>query len=302
MGDKLNEISVIVCSYNPNWDAMKFTLDSIVSQKFIDIEIIITDDGSKVDLFPKIKSYFKECAFDNYKLIKNKVNKGTVLNLNSGLLHANGNYTKVISPGDALVHEKVLRNWIDFNKNNNLRWSFSDALYYRGKHNDYECVRVMAHPQNIDVYNNHNFQKCRWNYVVLDDYALGATMISDTSLLKEYIVKILGKIKYAEDNVWRIMMFDGVVGGYYPQNTILYEFGTGISTKINTDWSEKLMKDFRSANEIMFGSDNLDIFQNEIVEACKLKNGNILNKLLIRGKLQHVLKQHFNKRLTEIKY
>lgn len=301
MGDTLNEISVIVCSFNPNWASMKFTLDSIVSQKYIDIEIIITDDGSKEDLFPKIKSYFEECTFKNYKLIKNKDNKGTVSNLNSGLLCANGNYAKVISPGDVLVHENVLRNWIDFNNNNNLRWSFSDAIYYIGNHNDYECIRVMAHPQNIDVYNQHNFQKCRWNYVVLDDYALGATMISDTSLLKEYVNKILGKIKYAEDNVWRIMMFDGVVGGYYPQNTILYEFGSGVSTKKNTDWSEKLIKDFRSANEIMFGRDNLDIFQNEIVKACKLKNGNVLNKLFIRGKLQHVLKQKFNKRITEIK-
>ena len=46
-----------------------------------------------------VKEYFENNEFNNYKLVFNPVNKGTVYNTYSGLLAAEGKYIKFISPG-----------------------------------------------------------------------------------------------------------------------------------------------------------------------------------------------------------
>ena len=44
-------ISVIVCTYNANWEKTKNTLFSIIRQKNVIFEIIVTDDGSASNNF-----------------------------------------------------------------------------------------------------------------------------------------------------------------------------------------------------------------------------------------------------------
>ena len=83
-------VSVVVVTYNPSWDKEKETLDSILKQKGISIEIIIADDGSKENNFSLVKEYFEKNEFNDYKLVFNPVNKGTVYNTYSGLLADEG--------------------------------------------------------------------------------------------------------------------------------------------------------------------------------------------------------------------
>ena len=96
---------------------------------------------------------------------------------------------------------------MNFCKKYNCRWSFSEAVYYQGDPDQKNYVSVGAHQQDLTLYIKHDSRLCRWNYTALDDIALGASIFSGTSLLKEYIDKIIDKVIYAEDNVWRKMMF-----------------------------------------------------------------------------------------------
>lgn len=34
-------------------------------------------------------------------------------------------------------------------------------------------------------------------------------------------------------------MFDGIIGMYFPENAVFYEFGTGVSTKKSDVWSQR---------------------------------------------------------------
>ena len=44
-------VSVILCTYNPDWRKLKATLLSAAMQENIDFEIVLTDDGSGEDHF-----------------------------------------------------------------------------------------------------------------------------------------------------------------------------------------------------------------------------------------------------------
>lgn len=293
------EVTVIICSYNPRKDAMFFTLDSVVNQKNIRLEIIICDDGSIDNLYIDIENYFAKKHFHDWRMICNKINQGTVQNFYSGIKESMGYYIKALSPGDALKGDEVLRTWVDYNSKHELQWSFSDAIYYKESFKNMKLISAHAHPNNLRPYLARDTEQCRWNYVVLDDIAMGATMLCETEVEKKYVERILGKVKYAEDNVWRLMMFDGIVGGYYPKETVWYEYGTGISTGGNQVWIDRLEKDWKAANIIMLERNEFDDFQKIMIEGLENKRKNIFNKLLIKGKLYDYLARKFFARKTK---
>lgn len=293
------QISVIVATYNPIFEKLFETLLSIVNQKGIVFEIVVTDDGSKKNYFEEIRAFFNEKDFKNYKLVSNVLNKGTVENMLSGIKMAEGKYVKGISPGDQLYNNCVLKEWIDYMEMNHVAWSFSDAVYYKRKDNKNCIIRGTAYPTNLNPYLKKNVNKCRWNYVVLGDIALGATMLCERELQLEYIKKIVGKVIYAEDNIWRLMMFDGYIGCYFPKSTILYEYGTGISTTNNSEWEYRLKKDWECATEILLNPKGItDDFQKKMIYACEKKKS--YEKIFVKGKIESWFMKKFCKRMTNV--
>ena len=294
--------------YNSSFERIRKTLVSFLEQEDVRFEIIVTDDGSEENHREEIESLFAEYGFKDYKMVMNPINRGTVKNHNAGLAVAEGKYNKGLSPGDYFHDKHVIRDWIDFLEASGAEWAISDAIYY-----DKDTgipVSVRAHPQDITPYLLTTVKKCidktdtvkieqlkrqaRWNYVVLDDIALGTVMLSTTELSKRYSARVEVKgIKYAEDNMWRVMMFDGVVASYYRERpTIYYEYGSGISTSGSTFWSKRLREDWLKANEIMRETEILDDFQKEMLK----KIGNrILEKLIFR------VKAKFMPRMTPLK-
>lgn len=297
--NEIHEISVIVCTYNPSEYSLFYTLDSIVNQESVNFEIIIADDGSATDFLNEVISYFDSREFRHWTIVRNQVNHGTVYNLHTGLRECNGKYVKIISPGDALYGKNILQKWLAFHENGEYKWSFSDAIYYIGDPKDKEYIEVQAHPNNILPYLRMKKSECRWNYVALGDIALGATLFCEKSIMVEYISKIIDKVIYAEDNIWRMMMFDGIVGGYFPHTAILYEYGTGISTKVSDIWENRIKRDWESANNIMLQNKQLDKFQISVVKAWRLNgNDNKFVRIFIKGKLKAFAISKIKKRKT----
>jgi glycosyltransferase involved in cell wall biosynthesis len=97
-------VSVIVITYN-SADYIVETLESIKSQTYANIEIIIADDCS-VDETVEVS---KKWLFDNIerfigtKIVVSKKNLGVAGNCNSGLQQATGDWVKLIAGDDVLV-------------------------------------------------------------------------------------------------------------------------------------------------------------------------------------------------------
>ncbi len=297
------DVSVVVASYYPSWEKMKFTLDSILMQTGVNIQIIISDDGSDDNLFDEIQTYMQENHFDNYKLVGDGINHGTVINIYNGICEANGRYSKFISPGDALNGKDTLGKWLKALEESGKRWSFCDAVYF-GDVRDLKPVIASANPQIIDCYQRNDDRSCRWNYLVLNDLALGACTLGQTDLLKECLSEIVGKVKYAEDNIYRLMMYRNIVPMYYEHNSVLYEYGTGVSTSANDKWTKLLLADSNETDKVMFSDENRDEFQDKIYRAYeKRKAESKISQLNLgaKGRLKIMLKRNLFPRKTPSK-
>lgn len=287
---------------------MILTIDSIISQKGVNIEMIVTDDGSKNNYFGKLKEYLRNKGVINYKLIEHEKNQGTVLNIYGGVTKSSYKFVKVISPGDILAEDDVLYKWIQQMLHKEYEWSFSDAIYYCKDNGKYIAVERDTHPQMVKPYIQEDVVSCRWNYVVNDDIALGAATFSTLDILKEYLERIINKVKYAEDNVWRLMVYDGIVPYYHPFETILYECNTGISTSGGDRWSKLLRADWDATNKIMFDhSNDKDNLQKEMKKYIFKEYSNhkivrIIQKIKIPGKLLLSIKRKVSPRLSSTKY
>lgn len=293
------DISVIVVTYNPELSKLYKTLDSIICQKGISFEIILCDDGSKVRFDDEIYRYFSTRNFVLYEMVFHDRNEGTVSNYFSGLEKAKGKYTKLISPGDYLVGEFTLYDWIHFLEEKGAEWSFSDIFCHRSDMGNDGFFKARAYPQIILPYLRNDPYKCAWNYLALCDIANGAAIIGTTRVQMRFCEMIRNKgIRYAEDSIWRLMMFDEVVGCYFPKAAVCYEYGTGISSSSDPIWKERLKKDWKLMIQIMLEETNISARQKKIVKAAMQTSK--FKKLFIWGKLRYWLKYHFHPRLTDI--
>lgn len=245
------DVSVIIVTYNSVWEKLELTLISSVRQKNISLQIIIADDGSESVYHKEIEQLMLKYKFYNYKIISKSVNQGTVLNIANGLKYADGFYTKTIAPGDYFYDELSLYKWCKFMKDNHIKVSFGNAIFYR-KFNLMEFIKIKGSPVNKYLYHqNQKRNKIFVDYIVANDTILGAAQMMETSLIKEYIQLISNKVIYAEDYMLRIMIFDGIKVCYYPSIVIMYEYGTGISTSQNDKWKKILQKDFEQTDNII---------------------------------------------------
>lgn len=301
---KKYKAAICVLTYFPYMEKLIDTLQSIVKQKKIHFQIVISDDGSQENHFEKIKEYFNKVKFTDYKLIAASENQGTVKNVEHAVLEAEAEYIKLISPGDCLTTETILAEWIDHLEKSKKKWSFSDAYYYskdeQGRYIFHSCY---ANPQIVDVYLRHKDEWCRWNYSVLDDIALGAATLCERDLMLRYIQEISGKVKFGEDNIYRLMVFDGFVADYFPKEAILYEYGSGISTSSNKVWEKRLQDDWKVTQSIMISRPSVEKIQRQIKKVLidRQKDGRILYKLKRlkeKGRIVIALKRRMNMRVT----
>lgn len=291
------EVSVVIVTYNSIYEKTIKTIESILAQKDVNLEIIVADDGSRDNNMDLLKVFFEDRGFQNYKLVANRINQGTVRNFISGLKVSEGKYVKSISPGDYLYGNSTLRQWIDFLKQKKSQWSFAEAIYYQQIDGQLIPVSVNAHPLLMTPYIKEQTDQCRWNYVVLRDNALGSVMLGETSVILSYCEKISKNgIIYTEDTIFGLMMFDGIVGVYYPNYVVLYEYGTGISTHGDSVWGQRIKDDWSKAELMIEESTHLDNYQMSMVKAIKRRKGNYFSKLLVKGMPDFWYHSHFNYR------
>ena len=305
--EKNNEdITVVVITYNPIPEKVFITLNSILLQKGVNIKIVIADDGSKNNLFSNIKDYFKKHNFNDYVLIDNSENHGTVKNLYSAIKIVTTPYVKDISPGDCLYGEYVLHDWLLCAKNNSASLVFSDTVCYTDiSEYNVRFVKNNASPQNLKSFRKGG-ESLRTVYLLYDDLCCGASILFKTEVLKKYLELIIGKVIYAEDHVIRLMVYKNEISFWFENNSVLYETGAGISTSKNVAWSKKLYNDQVSADTILYSwldkNRKFDRKLNYMIKAHSLvvKHRWFLKLLRLRKGLCLFIKNGFKLRKTNV--
>lgn len=101
------QVSIIVLTYNSDWKKLCKTIKSAASQKKIDFEIVVCDDGSNAEFVEHLKEYMQTFDSVRYNLIIHKNNVGIVKNYFDGILVAKGKYIYGISPGDYFYNKEI---------------------------------------------------------------------------------------------------------------------------------------------------------------------------------------------------
>lgn len=236
------KFSVLILQYNPIYEAIEKTIVSVLEQKNIDFEIVIADDGSKENYFERIQLLFQKYNFQNYVLVENEKNQGTVRNIISGLEKCKGKYIKCISPGDYLYSSSVLS--VVYEKMESLKAGllFGDMAFYSCTNDKIEIFNEKR-PYFSEIYRTDNYLKIRKNLLVYQDNISGASAFIRRDIFVEMMDKIVDTVVFQEDVTFSMLTFMGEKIVYLEEYVVWYEYGGGISTSSENKWTKILQKD-----------------------------------------------------------
>lgn len=261
------DISVVFCQYNPDYEKVIQSLYSLISQKEINFEIIIADDGSIDDCFDRIESFFKKNKFENYLLHKNPVNIGIVKNYLSGIELAQGKYIFMNSPGDIFVNDYVLRDYFQFAAKHNADCLFADAVYYSEKDGVCTVKSFTTNPPKPQCYYWFMPQCIGKSALFRGRKILGAVFLRKKEYALKYISEITSISKYVEDYPSSLLsVMDGKKIVYYEKVILWYDSGTSRSKEENERWHSIIGKDIDEANLMIkkrYASDPLHDFYDQ---------------------------------------
>lgn len=296
----MDAVSVVVLTYNPKPEKLWPTLNSILLQQGVQVQIVIADDGSREDPSESIRAFFRRKGFHDYALAANRINGGTVKNLLSALPLCRYDAVKVISPGDLLFDRDVLSRWVACYRQQGGVFSFAKAVYYNREGGAYQTVAHKCQPLELEIYTNfeRNRERIIRNYLINRDWCLGCAILGDRDTLQRYLKLLEGKVIYTEDTVYSLMLACGEAGGAFTENAVLYEYGSGISTAGQTAWQAKVDADRQTANDMLLEIMTLTgglrkdverIFRAHLGNPLKKKLTNLLTPGRLGFKLREVL-------------
>lgn len=267
----MTKFSLIILTYNSDYEKIILTIKSILEQDLPEYEIIISDDGSQIDFFEELRGFFTKKAFNNYKLIKNEQNLGTVNNFLKAIKQSKGKYIKGLAPADLLYNNDSLSKMYNYLTINNSKFAFGRMKsYYVDKESNLHIHEFVA-PKNLKEYkkNSKNRIKILRNLLLYNDWISGITMFFERDYVIVYLTCLSSesKVKYCEDLIPVLVLLNNGDIDFYNQCIVWYEYGDGISTDNNKESSKLLRKDHE--NFLMYLQQKYG--KNEIVRKA-LKN------------------------------
>ena len=112
--------SIVVPAFNAG-DELRDTITSLLSQTYIDFEIIVVDDGSTDGTATLLREYF----IDPDVRVVSQHNCGPSGALNSGIAAARGEFIGFCNAGDMWAHEKLAGHVAHLQQNSDVGISFS---------------------------------------------------------------------------------------------------------------------------------------------------------------------------------
>lgn len=130
-------VSIVAISYN-HADWLKFSLDSIKTQTYSNIEVIIIDSNSSDDSYRKILEYIEDNGLNQWKVVRQDKPTSICQNLNFALSLIKGEYYQVVSCDDIILPDKI-KLQIDFLTSADVEYGL---IYGDYSHIDEKGIRI----------------------------------------------------------------------------------------------------------------------------------------------------------------
>lgn len=137
-------VSVIISTYNSS-QYIEETLDSVFSQTWKEIEIIVSDDCSKDKTVEICRKWFdkNKSRFFKTLLITSNINTGVSGNANRGLRAACGNWIKFLGADDTLKNKCIEDNMFWISAHSDVRVLFSKVDIYSNNFNSENYIKTV---------------------------------------------------------------------------------------------------------------------------------------------------------------
>lgn len=184
-------VSIVVITYNSAKTIIE-TLESLKSQTYRELELVITDDYSIDDTLAVTEEWIKENKrrFLDCKIVLSETNNGITVNCNKGIKAANGYYIKTVA-GDDLLVETCIEDMVKFCEKKDLELCFSKSSVFTTK-------RDYLYEDKI------NNLKNKTNY---DIFKLESAKEQNNYLLKSFAIDPMG-IFYKKSFILKMGLFD----------------------------------------------------------------------------------------------
>ena len=236
------DVSLCVLTYRPNYEKLFTTLTSIIRQRGCSYEIIIADDGTPDFRQEEIEQWMDAHHVQDYCIVRSAKNQGTVRNVMNAYTVARGTYVKPISPGDYLYSDTALAGMVHFMKSEGYHIAFGRSCYYSRDGEQFHIYNGMQ-PYQLRPYLERDASAAKEAYLLCQDYAVGASFMGERTLMASYTALILGRVVYAEDSAYVVMVSDDILLGFWNQNFVWYESDSGISNGRSIEWRARLVAD-----------------------------------------------------------
>ncbi len=242
--------TVILTNYN-NEDYIEEALSSIFNQTYSDIQLIVTDDGSKEFDKHQLESYITRKKKKNIKkvdIIVNKENIGTVKTLNNALKIVKGEYILFFASDDKLASNNVLEKYVNYFKKTQCniitsQWIICDSNLKR--------IKNYVNPIKAKLY-NRNIHRQYDSMCVANQYGAGSTCYRRCVFEKNGTID--EKYKVLEDwPFWLKLISNGEIMYYANFDGLLHRIG-GVSNTTS---------DFNSKKNFYY--DILNLYKDDIM-------------------------------------
>ena len=144
MSEYVVSVSIVAANYN-NGKYLTDFISSVLNSTVLPNELIIIDDGSTDNSLEILESY-SHLTF--LRIIKFENNRGFCEALNAGIKLATGKYILRIDPDDMLVGDRIQKQFLFLESNDEIDVVGSNAIYFRNSSKKYILTSNFPLKQN----------------------------------------------------------------------------------------------------------------------------------------------------------
>lgn len=175
----MNElVSIIMPSYNTA-KYIKQTLESVISQTYVNWELIIVDDCSSDHTDEVVAPFLVD---ERIRYMKNETNRGAAISRNRALREARGKWIAFLDSDD-IWHPEKLERQIEFMLQNGYAFTFTD---YRIQLNGVWLPYIYTAPDVIDKKKMYKYCYFSTITVIYDAEVVGLIQIEDLRKNNDY--------------------------------------------------------------------------------------------------------------------
>ena len=224
-------ITIIMPNYNNPY--LYEAIDSVISQTYGFIQLVIIDDCSKVFDKDKVENYIERHKRPNlveYDVIVNENNIGTVKNLNKAFKYAKGDIIFNLAGDDVFYDNNVISEWVDFFEKNNAEVVTACRAMYDEKMQ--KQIDILPTQDDINILNTARTDII-WDRLCQKNFVFGCCTARTREMMEH--IGYDESYKLIEDYPWNLKITrQGVLIYFWNRVAVKYRSG-GISSPAKFD-------------------------------------------------------------------